>query len=80
MKAYHQFCKIIYQWLRFAELFIGHDVFSNEFQIHSYTITVLCLAWTLLILFVWTAYHYDGELQLIAMATIGVGIKVLQIQ
>lgn len=79
MKAYSEFRKIIGQRLRLVGLFLGHDVFSDDFKIHSYTVILLGLAWTYLIFLVSTAYYYDGALQLIAIATFGHGIKVLQI-
>lgn len=76
MDPYKQFKVMIYIWLRFVGLVIGHDMFKKKFRINFYYIFVIIWSVVAPAWYLWTIYNFGGDLALKAMSYIAVAFKV----
>lgn len=74
--AYSQFQTILYRWLRFFGLFLGQDIFREDFKIHTQTVIVLMVNLSVPLLFYLTSYRFDDELGMAAGTFVANGLKV----
>lgn len=77
MKAYRDFNIVIYKWLRFFGLAQGHDILHAEWNEWTfYTIFALTTAISIPFMYMWTMYHYSGDLAMKAFGYLGIGYQV----
>lgn len=72
----NQLENILYNWLRFIGLLLGHDILRHNFTMNLYCIVVMFLTCCYPMLFIWTVYHFDGDLAIKASGYIGIGFQV----
>lgn len=75
-EAYQHFQIILYRWLRFVGLIMGHDIFQEHFEIHSHTVFMSAICLSVPIVFFLTSYRFDNELGMAAGAFVVIGLKV----
>lgn len=78
MDAYKQFNVVVYRWLRFIGLCLGHDILREDFKPNLHTALMVTVAFSLPCFVLLTIHYIDGDLALTSGGLIGLGVKVSQ--